>query len=482
MSYVSLLKNIPEILSQPTGIAAIASIGIHGAIALIVPLMPVDNSKPKETDSSKSVGILELGQADLNRLPQSPGTPQIAVTQQLPQLPQQQQLALQPPVPPPNLNGQTTVFPPPPSSNYTQPPLSPVPIIPNKYPVSSFPKGQFRQIPSRSFQLEDPGFKASTSTITPSVPNFDNKPVVPQVLPTPQVTEPQLQPGNISPEIRNARIPEPVPTPNIASADSSIPLQPTQPESNQTDTQSQNSETIIPQNSKNGELINQTKYYEELRKLLKRQYPDSEEKPVIRDTISVNKLGTEGTVLGFVVVDPDNKKLEIKYQGKLPSPILDVRTRQYFKAKSLKGDQKISLYPFSLRFQDSSKTAGTTPESEQTPPVTTQPSSKPTTDSQPIIIRPSNSTQLKPTPLTTAEPSRKPTASKVQPTPTPSETSKPSTTLKPLFPTTPSETTEPSPTTTTNSNQLSSSEEPDRQLIQKLREFKEQREKSQPKK
>lgn len=70
MSYVSLFKNIPELLSQPIGIAAIASLGIHGAIAMIVPLMPMDSSKSKDTASSKTVGLLELSQADQSRLPQ----------------------------------------------------------------------------------------------------------------------------------------------------------------------------------------------------------------------------------------------------------------------------------------------------------------------------------------------------------------------------------------------------------------------------
>ena len=59
MSYVSLLKNIPEIFSQPTGIAAIASLGIHGAIALIVPLMPVNSGQSSKTDSPKAVGLME---------------------------------------------------------------------------------------------------------------------------------------------------------------------------------------------------------------------------------------------------------------------------------------------------------------------------------------------------------------------------------------------------------------------------------------
>ena len=51
MSYVSVLKSIPEILGQPTGIAAIASLGIHGAIALIVPLMPIDSNHNQTTVS-----------------------------------------------------------------------------------------------------------------------------------------------------------------------------------------------------------------------------------------------------------------------------------------------------------------------------------------------------------------------------------------------------------------------------------------------
>ena len=69
MSYVSLLKNIPDILSQPAGIAAIASVGIHGAIAFILPLMPVDSSKStKEASSNKPVGLVQLSQADQNRL------------------------------------------------------------------------------------------------------------------------------------------------------------------------------------------------------------------------------------------------------------------------------------------------------------------------------------------------------------------------------------------------------------------------------
>jgi len=109
MSYVSLLKNIPDILGQPTGIAAIASLGIHGAIALIVPLMPVDANKSNES-SPKSVGVLELSQADQSRLPQSVDPNQVGLQAQLPlqsQFPQQPQLGNIP-----SFNNQTAILPP----------------------------------------------------------------------------------------------------------------------------------------------------------------------------------------------------------------------------------------------------------------------------------------------------------------------------------------------------------------------------------
>jgi len=488
MSYVSLLKNIPEILSQPTGIAAIASVGIHGAIALIVPLMPVDPNKPKETASSKSVGILELSQADQNRLPQNPGTPNFAVQPQLPKFPQQQQLALQPQLPPPNLNSQTTVLPPLPPSSYTQPVLPSLPTTASNYRVSSSPTRQSLKIPKKEFQLDNSGFKVDTHKFTSSIPNFDDKPVIPaRSQPLPVERLPDLPPAKIPPELLNSPIPSPTTSSSITTANSRITSQPTQPNNNVNVAlpRNQTTETGIAQTPKadgnttsstaslpnlqpvnrpilpnlptkapNQTLIAQVQSYEELRKALQQQYPNSEEKAVIRDTVSVSTAGVEGTVLGFLVVDPDGKVLDIKFQDKLLSPALQLKARQYFNAnaKSLKGDKAISRYPFSLRFQDSSKTAGASPEPTETPSATTQPLPKPGTDNQPVIIPVGNSNQLKPTPAVTAQPSLTPTPNNVQPTP--------------------------SSTTITNTNRLSSSGEPDRELIQKLRDVREKRENS----
>lgn len=113
MSYASFLKNVPEILSQPTGIAALASLGIHGAIAFILPLMPVESAKSNKQAATptKPIGLSELSSSEQSRIPQKlPNQP--GVQSQLPPLPSQisglpaqQQIPL-------NLNGAPTGLPP----------------------------------------------------------------------------------------------------------------------------------------------------------------------------------------------------------------------------------------------------------------------------------------------------------------------------------------------------------------------------------
>ncbi|OKH52254.1 hypothetical protein NIES2101_15700 [Calothrix sp. HK-06] len=113
MSYASFLKNVPEILSQPTGIAALASLGIHGAIAFILPLMPVESAKSNKQAATptKPIGLSELSSSEQSRIPQKlPNQP--GVQSQLPPLPSQisglpaqQQIPL-------NLNGTPTGLPP----------------------------------------------------------------------------------------------------------------------------------------------------------------------------------------------------------------------------------------------------------------------------------------------------------------------------------------------------------------------------------
>ncbi|MEH2415499.1 hypothetical protein [Nostoc sp.] len=431
MSYVSLLKNIPEILSQPIGIAAIASLGIHGAIAMIVPLMPMDSSKPKQTASSKTVGLLELSQADQNRLPQS--TPQVGL-QQFPPVA---------PLSPPNFSAQTGLPPlaPAPSSQLVLPPLPP---SSNSYRVSSLPTRQsLRMIPSENLRFDTSKFDSSkfnsSPKFSPSVPRVNEsvskyeppKPLALNRLPQlqsenrlPQLQSQnrlsQLQPQNRLPQLQSQKIPDDIlrntqsnlsDTTPIATAQGNRTLQMTQPgndaprisqnrlinslkqapSSGDSLTLTRGSTLKTPGLSGKGtELaIAQLDSYANLRKEVQQQYPNAEQKPVIRQTLPTDKQNLEGAVLGVLVVDRDGKVLDIKFQNKLVSPELLVKAREYFNKQSPKGDKQISSYPFNLRFQNNiSNTTGTTQEQ------------KPSLLSTPRI----NSNQLTPSPATSFKP------------------------------------------------------------------------------
>ncbi|MEH2238395.1 hypothetical protein [Nostoc sp.] len=378
MSYVSLFKNIPEILSQPIGIAAIASLGIHGAIAMIVPLMPMDSSKPKDTASSKSVGLLELSQADQNRLPQS--TPQVGL-QQLPPVA---------PLSAPNFSAQTVLPPlaPPPSSSQLV--LPPLPPSSNNYRVSSLPTRQsLRMIPSDNLRFDASKFDSSkyntSAKFSPSVPRVnvsDTKYESPKPLDINRL--PELQSQQIPDDIlRNAQSPNLSDTTPIPTAQGNTASQMTQPLNdasriaqnpliNSLKQSSRAENTLIgtrgttlrtPDLSGKGTqlAIAQLDSYTNLRKEVQQQYPNAEQKPVIRQTLPTNKPNLEGAVLGVLVVDPDGKVLDIKFQDKLVSPELQLKARQYFNKQSPKGDKQISSYPFNLSFQNNtSSTTGTT--------------------------------------------------------------------------------------------------------------------------
>ena len=395
MSYVSLLKNIPEILSQPTGIAAIASLGIHGAIALIVPLMPVDPQQSPVSASPKSVGILELSQADQNRLPEIPSTfpSQLALQPELPQQPLS-----------PNLESQMqTTLPPLPLSPtpYRQSALPPVRTTPN-YRVSapnrnvSFPQRPpiDMSAPARAsapvrepivpreelFRFDSSGFNAANQRFTPSTRTFNQSEITVAAQPVPverlpqvtasetpdstntatnsnrQTTQPSNDPAKVAGnETLIARLQEHTQSKNeVALGNQSVPkLQPATPKAPES--------PVTKVNEQRG-VIAQLNSYEVLRRQIQQSYPNSQEKPVIRQTVAASKPNIEGTVLGFLVVDPDGKVLDIKFQDESISSDLKVKAREYFNTKSPKGGQQISSHPFSLRFQYDGTTAATTQE------------------------------------------------------------------------------------------------------------------------
>ncbi|UKO99024.1 hypothetical protein [Nostoc sp. UHCC 0870] len=384
MSYVSLIKNIPEFLSQPTGIAAIASVGIHGAIALIVPLMPVDSNQPKELSAQKTFGVLELSQADQSRLPQTPEMNSVALQPQLPllqnQFPQQPQLNNIP-----NLDAQTTVLPPLPPPVNTPLSMPPLATIPENYRIPSLPQRQpLRVSPKRNFRFDDSTFNPANNkfaTVTP--PNFDNKQIVPEA----------SKPLSVDklPELGAATLPNDLPatppainTPNSNQAttqlggDAANPITKTpnvgddlalanQPIPKLEQGNTPNIPNLPSKQAEPGEIAQVTSY-ENLRKALQQQYPNSQEKAVIRSIIPTEKPGLDSTVLGVLVIDTEGKVLDIKFQDRLVSPELELKARQYFTRNKPKPDQQISRYPFSLRFQHGSSVTNETSE-EKAPAV-----------------------------------------------------------------------------------------------------------------
>lgn len=504
MSYVSLFKNIPDLLSQPIGIAAIASLGIHGAIAMIVPLMPMDSSKPKDTAPSKSVGLLELSQADQNRLPQT--TPQTGL-QQLPPIA---------PLSTPNFNAQAGLPPlaaPPSGSQLVLPPLPP---SSNNYRVSSLPTRQsLRMIPSNNLRFDASKFDNSKFNSSPkfsqSVPRVNvidttkyeaSKPLDVNRLPTLQS---QQIPSDIlqNAQSQNFSNTNPITPAQINSTPQMT--QPTNNASNMTRNQlitslkqaprTRDSLTLIrgtrsqaPNLSRKGtELaIAQLDSYANLRKEIQQEYPNAEQKPVIRQTLPTNKPNLEGAVLGMLVVDPDGKVLDIKFQDKLVSPELRSKAREYFNKQSPKGSKQISSYPFNLVFQNS--TSSTTGATQLSTPIinNNQLTPSPAATSKPfpeLRIRnnkstPSSTGILKPL----ATPGVNGNQSELSPIATPKPLSELRVINNQPAPSSAANTSEPLVLPIDNEIQATPSSESDQKLVERLREVKEKREKSNPEK
>lgn len=134
-----LIKTVSEKLNQPTGIAVIASVGIHVVLGLTLPsYVPVFSSEAPPT--RRTVQLLELSEADLSRLPD------LSVPTLPPYIYQQTPL--------------TSPFPP-------LPPLSPQDSLPLDGNISMTPPPQSLKIPSSSISRKPirttaPGSQPST--------------------------------------------------------------------------------------------------------------------------------------------------------------------------------------------------------------------------------------------------------------------------------------------------------------------------------
>jgi hypothetical protein len=426
MSYVSLLKNIPEVLGQPTGIAAMASVGIHGAIALIVPLMPVNSTPSAAADSTKTVGLMELSMADQSRLPQTPNTSLGAV--------QTSQLPLQPQIPLAKFNSEVAVMPPLQAPLPSQQGLPAIPKSPANYNLSYLPRQQSVSMPKFSrndFRTQVTNFRPYTPSRSPFVDDIDVKikesqPLninrLPQAQASNQVSgEPLLNPSpdaiDIGTTAKSEGVTEPekiqlgnrpVETAGVSPAEvrgepsflgkgqllSAAPI--VVPSVNNS-AQQQNQVPITgsseSQSGKSEQLLAKLNSYNNLRKTVQEEYPNIKEQAAIRETISTNKRDIEGTVLGRLVVDPDGKVLDIKFQDGSVATELKSKTRAFFNANPPKGEKRISSYPFQLRFKTNSNSdaPGKTPNLKTSPNTEIQKVSEPqegknSRDSKPVVI------------------------------------------------------------------------------------------------
>ncbi|MEM1392034.1 MAG: hypothetical protein AAF316_02925 [Cyanobacteria bacterium P01_A01_bin.80] len=415
MSYVSVLKNIPEFLSQPAGIAVIASVGIHGAIAFILPLMPVDsesNTSTNKKESPASVGIMELSPAEQSRLPQKQG-PQISA---LPKL------SLQPGVPLPNFATQPTPLPnlsaSPDSTKVIIPPMPKSGANPN---VSSLPGNGSLPV------LRQPNFNSSFNAKAKSGGSFRNyNPRMQLGRPTPLISRrskpsrkstparniPPIQSAGVPAEL--ARIPTPPALPPMGNpgigAGNSVPVNPlinpnvnsrvavNQPRrispeefiapTNRNIPQAGDNLTFAGQNVRqwgsqqsgrrrivlpnqpsgnvntvpavqNGNVTPQSPTKLALAKQfseVKQRFKNVETKPPISEVIKT-KPGKEGKVEGTIVVDSRGKVDYFKYVDRSVGSKLDEETRDYFRnyikqnRDAIRKNGTAKVYAFALDFK-----------------------------------------------------------------------------------------------------------------------------------
>ena len=472
MSYVSLLKNIPEIFSQPTGIAAIASLGIHGAIALIVPLMPVNSGQSSKTDSPKAVGLMELSTADQSRLPQPPSTSPVALQQ--PQLPLQQQL------PGANSSSPLTNYPALQPELSSQSVLPAIPSSPTNLNLSYLPSKQSIERLTRNdlqiamSRLPRSTYTPSTSSTSPFVNNLDQRMKetgslginrLPELRQSHEIPgEPLNNPSAEAIDIGSTTTAGISPPQTVASGNNAVKIPQGGEKLALTDNSRGQSPEIITNESeskgkKTEQLLAKLNSYNTLRQNIRQEYPNVKEKGVIRETISTDTLEMEGTVVGRLVVDPDGKVLDIKFQAGTESPKLQSKAREFFSANPPQADkQLISSYPFQLKFQNNPNSTGVSSKIQPTA----------TSNTEKVF-------ESKIQPTATSNSQKLPEV-QIQPTATPNSQKLPESENTKNRPETPSVNTSNSVTSEkSSSNSPAVSTESNRKLIKTLRQIKEER-------
>ena len=104
MSYSSLIQSVPEAWRSSTGLAALASLGIHGLLLVSLPFISLNSP---DDQLQQTVGIVALTPEEQSRLPQV--VPQGVTQTTIPPTTVQSDL---PPLPPSGQAVQSEILPP----------------------------------------------------------------------------------------------------------------------------------------------------------------------------------------------------------------------------------------------------------------------------------------------------------------------------------------------------------------------------------
>ncbi|NMG06778.1 hypothetical protein [Brasilonema sp. UFV-L1] len=429
MSYVSFLRNIPEFLSQPTGIAAVASLGIHGAIAFLLPIVPMSSKAKQEPSSKSSVGVVELSQAEKNRLPQ-PGTPQLSLQPPVPVLPQipPSNFANQSTTPsslasvPPSASSTALILPPLPKTNNTPLTLPPLPKT-NNVAIASLPKSQSLPILSKKDLPPEPSLSAKVRPL-PRYPEKvqlgETKPLESSKIP---YNVPPVQAANIPQEQQELvntsapGYPDQMPTsaegssatqtteagnevPQVANNQQLVTpvVQPPQVGDNSIALRGQSFPQLpqgssiqapeLPPLATARSLSTPNKTFAERVTEAKSQYPDLETRQPIAATVDA-KTAEEGKVEGDLVVNREGQVESIEFHNN--SVASDLKTsvreyfREYFQKNPVQANGKPKLYPFNISFKPNNNISKTPASELSTSSLVTQ--TQPVTAAQRSLIQ-----------------------------------------------------------------------------------------------
>jgi hypothetical protein len=263
-------------------------------------------------------------------------------------------------------------------------------VVPPPNRNVSSPQRTATPIPAPRVESEVPGeqyrftsnFNAAAQKFTPSTRTFNHSEIQVAVKPIPVEGLPKLTPSPVPGDLPNTR-PTTAAVNNAGESRRNQALiarlqesrqQPEQPSHQRTPKLQSESRDTKPEspvekvNAARGAMDSGTargaiahlNSHQDIREQIQQDYPNSQQKPVIRDTIAVNQPRLEGRVWGFLVVGTEGQVLDIKFPKGLVSAELQSKAREYFANKSPQGDQQVSIYPFNLSFKKDGNTAATT--------------------------------------------------------------------------------------------------------------------------